>query len=206
MTNKKNLTESELIEEFKTEHIENVTKSLARNGELSPMVAIFAKKLPDVESIIKDNDYAVFIIPIPEHVISNNDQKKVLAEFIPVIFGHLENSGVEPLCYSWSSEAWMRMANTKGLAESEIKNIEKNWQDLEKTEILMTTFETKDSTQIIIDKITRNGKMPDEDGNLIDCISLERHDSSINTSEPSSVGGIFGNIFQNYLKSKTKKD
>lgn len=199
-------TELELIEEFKKEHIENVSRNLARNGGLAPMIGIFGKAIPGVESMIKKNDYGVFIVPLPEVLLKNNDQKSALIDFIPLIFKELENNGVEPICYSWSSEAWMRVANTEGLSESEIKNIQDNWKDLEKTEILMTTFETKDSNELIIDKIIRNGKMPDEDGNLIDCISLERHESNINSDNSSSVGGKFANIFQSYLKSKTKKD
>jgi hypothetical protein len=64
----------------------------------------------------------------------------------------------------------------------------------------MTTFETKDYSIMDIHTIKREGKIADEDGNLIDCISLEK-DPELNMSE-GQVEGRFGNVFKTYMQKK----
>jgi hypothetical protein len=193
--------ELELIEQFKKDHVKTIAENLARNGGLPPLVAIFGKTIPGIESMLKNEDYGVFIIPIPEEFLKNSDTKSALSQIIPDIFNKLEEKGVEPLCYSWSSEAWMHQTDVEN---SNIEDVKKNWKGLPKVEILMTTFETKDTNEVVIDKIIRNGKMSDEDGKLIDCISLERHDAE--GFKNGNMEGNLSNLFQKYLKAKREKN
>jgi hypothetical protein len=178
--------DSDFIDAFKLDVIRNMTISLARNGGLDPIINILAKNTADKE-------LNVIMVPIPSDALENDDAKEVFAKIIPKLFDELYERGFEPLCYSWSSEAWLRKANKD-------EGVPDDWKSLPKVEVLMTTFETKDYSIMEIHVIKREGKIADEDGNLIDCISLEK-DPELNMSE-GQVEGRFGNVFKTYMQKK----
>lgn len=178
--------DSEFIDAFKSDVIHNMTRSLARNGGLNPMINVLAKNT-------EDKEFTVIIVPIPPDALENDDSKKVFAKIIPRLFDEIYERGFEPLCYSWSSEAWLRKGNKD-------KGVPDDWKSLPKIEVLMTTFETKDSSIMDIHTIKREGKIADEDGELIDCISLEK-DPELNMSD-GTVEGRFGNVFKSYIEKR----
>lgn len=178
--------DSEFIDAFKSDVIHNMTMSLARNGGVDPMINILAKNTLDKE-------LTVIIVPIPGDALENNDTKEVFAQVIPTLFDEMYKNNLEPLCYSWSSEAWLRKGNKD-------EGVPENWRELPKIEVLMTTFETKDSSIMDIHTIKREGKMADENGNLIDCISLEK-DPELNIAD-GTVEGRFGNVFKTYMQKR----
>lgn len=182
--------DSEFIDAFKSDVIHNMTMSLARNGGLDPMINILAKN-------IVEKELNVIIVPVPRGALENNDTKEVFAEIIPTLFDEMYKRGFEPLCYSWSSEAWLRKGDKD-------KGVPEDWQELPKIEVLMTTFETKDSSIMDIHTIKREGKMADENGELIDCISLEK-DPELNMAD-GKVEGRFGSVFKTYMKKKEKNE
>jgi len=195
----------EVIENFKKEHFNNITRALTLSGDIDPMITLLVKNTIIDET--KDfKEYSVCLIPLPKEAFDNTESKDLLAKIIPQIFKKIEDDNMEPVCYSFSSEAWMReMKNKKNLKKEQFENTEEynNWKNLPKKEVLITTFETKDTNETLIDFIIRNGKMSDEKGNLIDCISLERYDEISNSiSNSENIGGRLSNIFQDYLKNK----
>lgn len=178
--------DSEFIDAFKLDVIQNMKMSLARNGGLDPMINIFAKNAVKKE-------FTVIELPIPEDALENNDTKEVFAQVIPTLFDEMYKNDLEPLCYSWSSEAWLRKGNKD-------EGVPEDWRELPKIEVLMTTFETKDSSIMDIHTIKREGKMADENGDLIDCISLEK-DPELNMAD-GTVEGRFGNVFKTYMQKR----
>jgi hypothetical protein len=178
--------DSEFIDAFKSDVIHNMTMSLARNGGVDPMINILAKNTVEKE-------FTVIIVPIPGDALKNVGNKEAFAEIIPMLFDEMFKNDLEPLCYSWSSEAWLR----KGDKE---EGIPEDWRELPKIEVLMTTFETKDSSIMDIHTIKREGKMADENGDLIDCISLEK-DPELNMAD-GTVEGRFGSVFKTYMEKR----
>lgn len=179
-------SDSEFIDAFKSDVIHNMTMSIARNGGLDPMINILAKNT-------EEKEFTVLIVPIPGDALKNLGNKEAFAKIIPKLFDEMYERGLEPLCYSWSSEAWLRKGNKE-------EGIPDNWQDLPKIEVLMTTFETKDSSIMDIHVIKREGKMADENGDLIDCISLEK-DPELNMAG-GEIEGRFGNVFKTYMQKR----
>lgn len=183
-------TTEELVEAFKKDVFANITKHISRNGGLSPIVLILARE-------IESKDLALMVCPLPGDIIDDeHDLKDSLRTILPKVFDGIFAQGLEPICYSWSSEAWLRAADIED-GEPE------NWKDLPKVEVLMTTFETVDSTSVEINIIKRDGKIADEDGNLIDCITLEKHPEF--ESKDSNMGGRLANIFKNYMQERRAK-
>ena len=178
--------DSEFVDAFKSDVIHNMTMSLARNGGLDPMINILAKNTVEKE-------FTVLIVPVPGDALKNQDNKEVFAKIIPTLFDEMYKNNLEPLCYSWSSEAWLRKGDKD-------KGVPEDWRELPKIEVLMTTFETKDSSIMDIHTIKREGKIADENGELIDCISLEK-DPELNMSD-GTVEGRFGSVFKTYMQKR----
>jgi septin family protein len=92
-------SDSEFIDAFKSDVIHNMTMSLARNGGVDPMINVLAKNTVEKE-------FTVIIVPIPGDALKNVGNKEAFAEIIPMLFDEMFKNDLEPLCYSWSSEAW----------------------------------------------------------------------------------------------------
>lgn len=181
---------SEFIDVFKSDVIHKMTMFLAKNGGLEPVITILAIN-------IIEKELTVLEIPVPKGALENEDTKEVFATIIPTLFDEMFKRDLEPLCYSWSSEGWLRKCNKN-------EDIPEKWQELPKIEVLMTTFETKDSSLLEIHVIKREGEIADENGELIDCISLEK-DPELNMAN-STVEGRFGSIFKNYMQKREENE
>lgn len=183
-------TQEEEIECFKKDVVSNMERNIAKSGGLQPVVVILAKELSNSEN-------AIFITPIPGELLDTYQTKELLAKFIPRIFDDMFDKGFEPICYSFSSEAWLRKSPKED-------GIPDDWRSLPKVESMVTFFETADETSIEVNIIKRDGKIADENGELIDCISLEK-DPEFQV-KPENLGGRLSNIFRDYMNNKNKKD
>ena len=97
------------------------------------------------------------------------------------------------LCFSFSSEAWLRKCeNTESVPD--------NWKSLPKIEVLITSYETPEESVVEINNIIREGKIANDYDELIDCVRLEKN-SELNEQE-GKIGGRFSTLFKDYLKSK----
>lgn len=182
--------DSEFIDAFKLDVIYNMTRALAKYGGLAPIINILARNTIEKE-------FTVLMVPVPEDALENNDTKEVFAQIIPTLFDEMYKRNLEPICYSWSSEAWLRKSNKD-------EGVPDDWKNLPKIEILMTTFETKDYSIMDVHVIKREGKIADENGQLIDCISLEK-DPELNMSD-GTVEGRFGSVFKTYMEKRKKEN
>lgn len=185
------MNDLEEIENFKKENNVNMAKWLAINGGLAPMCTL----------LVKNNDeFKVVVAPIPEEAMESPENKRKFLSIMPKFFDKLEEEGHEVICFSYSSEAWIRMINVEDA--DEIDDIDFN--SLSKKEILISSYETATDATVEVNNIIREGKIVNEDGNLIDCVRLEKNKEMSDAEEEGAgtIGGEFANIYRNYLKQK----
>jgi len=183
------MTELEEIENFKKENNINMAKWLAVNGGLAPMCTLLVKD---------DDQYKVIIAPIPQEALESRESKRKFLSIMPKFFETLKKDGHEVVCFSYSSEAWIRMINKEDADDIDFNS-------LDKKEILISSYETATSTSVEVNNIIREGKIANEDGELIDCVRLEKNKEMSEVEEeagPGTIGGEFANIYRNYLKQK----
>jgi hypothetical protein len=182
------MNELEQIENFKKENKENMARLIATVGNLPPLCTVFTHK---------DNDYTVVVAPIPEEALENEENKKTFLKIMPLFFKKLKENGHRIICFSYSSEAWLRKADVKD-------GIPEDWKSMSKTEVLISSYETNNTATIEIHNIIKEGKIANEDGELIDCIRLEKN-ADMGDSEKGELGGRFSRIYRDFLESQNIK-
>lgn len=190
------MNDLEEIENFKKENNVNMAKWLAVNGGLAPMCTLLVKN---------DDEFKVIIAPIPGEAMESPESKKRFLSIMPKFFDKLEEDGHKVVCFSYSSEAWIRMMDVDDAENVDANGVPHNWQDMKKKEILISSYETATETSVEVNNIIREGKIANEDGKLIDCVRLEKNKEMSDVEEEKgagSIGGAFANIYRNYLKQK----
>jgi len=186
------MNDLEEIENFKKENNVNMAKWLAVNGGLAPMCTLLVKN---------DDEYKVIIAPIPQEAMESPESKRKFLSIMPKFFDKLEEDGHKVVCFSYSSEAWIRMID-----KEDADNIDDiDFNSLDKKEILISSYETATETSVEVNNIIREGKIATEDGKLIDCVRLEKNKEMSEVEKeagPGTIGGEFANIYRNYLKQK----
>jgi len=175
----------EHIKNFKVANTELMSYLLSKQGGFAPMVTVLVKKNEEVN---------VMAIPIPEQFLDSELSKDMLAKTLPSLFDHVVKQGMEPMCFSFSSEAWLRKT------PEGVKELPDDWKDLPKIECLISTYESKNDSSMDIHEIVREGKLANENGELIDAIVLKPYDTG--EKQLVSIEGRFTGLFDNYLKSK----
>ena len=175
----------EKIQQFKKDNSTSMIKNLAVYGGLAPICTILVQE---------DENFMVVVAPIPEEAMANERNKKRFLSIMPLFFEGLENKNQKVICFSYSSEAWLRQAPKDS-------NLD-NWQDLPKVEVLISSYETADESSIEINNIIRDGKIADENGKLIDCIRLEKNKDVEDEESLKNIGGRFSTIYKDYINSK----
>ena len=182
------MTELEHIEIFKKENKENMARLIATHGNLPPICTVFT---------FKDDEYSVVLTPVPEEALENEENKKQFLKIMPLFFKKLEEDGYKIICFSYSSEAWLRKADKEG-------GIPDDWKSLPKTEVLISSYETNNTASLEIHDIIKEGKIANENGDLIDCIRLEKT-AGIEDSEQGELGGRFSRMYRDFLESQNIK-
>lgn len=176
------------IKEFKVANTQLMSYLLSKDGGLAPMITVLVNK---------DQELSVMAIPVPGEFLDSDESKDALARAIPSLFEHLVKQKIEPICFSWSSEAWLRKT-PEGVTE-----VPDNWKDLSKTECLISTYESKYESSMDIHEIVREGKMANEEGDLIDAIVLKPYNMSDDKEQKSTnIEGRFSKMFNEYFKTK----
>lgn len=186
----KTLTEKD-IQEFKDAQLKLITKVMTDKGALPPIgAALLHDKISDT--------FEVGFIPVPAKMIESDDAKDYLAnDLFPSIFKSMEHGDFkEIVMFSWSTEIWIRQATKPQVPE--------NWKDLPKVEGVMMHLETKDGCEVIVKLVEREGNVVNEDGELIDKITLVDHPgfAGMMDGNTGSVEGRFSRVLRNYLNSK----
>lgn len=175
------------IKDFKSRNTEAMQYLLSKNGGLSPTISVLVKE--------KDDKINIVVVPVPNELLQNLQGKDLLAQSLPKLFELLVKENKQPICFSFSSEAWLRKT------PEGTKEIPDNWQDLPKIECLISTYESADESDMRVYEIIREGKMANDEGDLIDAIVLRPYLDE--KDEPmTNMKGRFSGIFQEFCKMK----
>ena len=176
------------IKEFKVANVQLMQYLLSKHGGLDPMIVVLVKESNDEMNVVA--------VPVPGEFLNNDQTKDVLASSIPSLLAMLTKQGKEPVCFSFSSEAWLRKT-PEGVTE-----VPDNWKDLPKTECMISTYESADKSDMEVFEIIREGKMANENGDLIDAIVLRPYSIGENGEKPKALKGRFHGAFQEMYKMR----
>jgi hypothetical protein len=176
------------IKEFKVANVQMMQYLLSKQGGLDPMIVVLVKE--------KNDDMNIVAVPVPGELLKNDQTKDVLAASIPTLLSMLAKEGKEPVCFSFSSEAWLRKS-PEGVTE-----VPDNWKDLPKIECMISSYESADASEMEVFEIIREGKMANENGDLIDAIVLRPYSISEDDEKPKSFKGRFFGAFQEFYKMR----
>jgi hypothetical protein len=179
---------AEHVKEFKIANVQMMQYLLSKQGGLDPMIVVLVKESNDEMNIVA--------VPVPGEFLHDDQTKDVLAGAIPSLLAMLAKQGKEPVCFSFSSEAWLRKT-PEGVTE-----VPDNWKDLPKTECMISTYESADESDMEVFEIIREGKMANENGNLIDAIVLRPYSIGENGEKPKALKGRFHGAFQEMYKMR----
>lgn len=180
----------EEIKKFKASEVKNIKEVMIKQGGLNPVINLFTYN----EQI---NEFGLVMLMIPEEVMRTEESKEVFAQMLPTVMEKVTEKGLTPLCFSWSSEAWIRKMPKDQMSEDEVPD---NWRDLPKEEALITYFESEYESDLSCMLINRTGKAIDEEGNIIDTIELTEDPTISMNGGDISVGGRFTNLFKQFKK------
>lgn len=181
------MTDLEKIKEFKEQNYENMTRLISAAGGLPPVCTLLLKN--------KDG-HKVMIAPVPDEAMSDERNKQKFVDIMPAFFKQVEKDGFTILCFSYSSEAWLRKM------KPDTKDVPDNWKSFPKVEVLITSYETEGECEVEVNEIVREGKIANDKGKLIDCIVLKKYEDM--DAPANDIGGRFSNLYTNYVKSKNK--
>lgn len=177
----------ELFADVKESYIKHLTQMMSEVGGISPHLCIFADHLDDE---VSDKPAVVHIMIPPEYMESEESKDEFVDEKLPDLFKVLKEN-FKPYAIGWSAEAWMRVVN---------KNFDVEKQDWKavpiKKEVVIFSLETENNSETIIYNIKRNGKKVTKDGDIIDDVTLELDEESIDAG--TTARGRFTGLFRTF--------
>lgn len=185
------MSNEEHIREFKKANTEMIQFLLAKQGGYRPMITVL------VRTGDTDEDINIIALPVPPDFLDSDMSKDLLAAQIPGIFQHLVNEGKEPICFSWGSEAWLRKT------EEGVTEVPDNWKELPKVEALICTYESENESSMEVFEMFREGKIANEEGELIDAIRIAPYHVGKEGEKPTAIKGRFTNLFKVYKNGST---
>ena len=170
-------------------YLESVCSDIKEMGGLNPQISFIADHIdPD------EDTYAIVHVPIPPELMKTDESKEfLLSNVLPKIIEKAQEKFViMGVCFS--SEAWVRKTVDKS-------NLPDNWKDLPiEKEIVIITVQTQKLDLTKIYDIDRTGKVINEEGDLIDDITLTLN-TDMSNDDKSSSGGVFSNLYHRYIKN-----
>lgn len=181
---KENKNFEQALMDFKQDQYDVATKILIREGGVMPIISILC--------LDKDNEYGTVIAPIIGDM-SALEKDVLVDQIVPEVFSKIKSEGMKPVCFSFTSEAWLRTG------PSDMEQSSEAISKLPKEEALIITFETLSDTDLKVFSIKRDGSSVNENGEVVDNIKLEPH--SLNDSKNGNiVGGRFSGILKKYTE------
>lgn len=177
------------IDVFKKHRIETVSKIMTDLGGLEPMISVLVHRNDSGKTGIVN-------FMIPGEIMSSESGKDILAELMPQLIKAVAANNFEPLCVSWSSEAWLRRVDKSEVDKD--PELIKNWESLPKKESVIIYFESEFGTEMNCRLIERN-KVVNEAGELIDVVKIVE-DEELLSQNPAGIEGRFTNLFRKVEK------
>ena len=183
-------------DDFIAKHKEVINEIVTEEGYCIPQIFVFGYHK-------KEDKCLAIVMPVPEQIIQSAEAKADLAKRFPEVLYTMEfNAGIVPLCFVFTSEAWIRTTPIEGTIEDTINNVDIN--SLPKTEAIFNYFETDESSELNYIYITRTGKkVHNKEGKEVDEIVLTPMD--IEDGKPANISGNFHGIMTKYKKYKAER-
>jgi len=180
----------EIFNEFVNAYIEDMKTDMIDSGGLVPAVSILGQD-------IEEDKPSVAFIPVPDEVINSEEYKVIFVnKVLPEVYKKIKEHSV-PKVVIWASEAWMRFAGNDFDIDKE------DWKQIPiKKEVLIITKATEINEDVIMFEIVRDGQKVNEDGKLIDAITLKELPD---LKEMTGFGGTFSGLYKK-LKSKEENN
>ena len=180
----------EIFNEFVNSYIEEMKADLIDSGGIVPAISILGED-------IEEDKPSVAFIPVPNDVLKDEEYKVIFVnKVLPEVYEKIKEHCV-PKVVIWASEAWMRFA------DKDIDIKDQDWKQLPiKKEVLIITKATETNEDVNMFEIVRDGQKVNEDGKLIDAITLKELPD---LKEMTGFGGTFSGLYKK-LKSKDENN
>lgn len=171
----------EEIEDYKKDHLATIRKMLQDNGMIYPTVSLLVlDKLKNKTGIV--------LAPISVGSSDIKVDKQTLKDrIIPELAQELADKDFELLCFSFSSEAYLRkldLKDTKGLSPKELIDKAKK---VDPREVLMVMFETEKNVSAYTSDIRKEGKVVNSEGDMIDNIITSEYEQIDDSSDKEPI-------------------
>lgn len=147
---------TEELDDVKKDYINNLKLHILENGGMFSHIALFGTK-------IDTNESAIVHVMVEDQYMTDDGKEKFVNEIAPEMAQQIKKKfSIQSV--AWTSEAWLRTADA---------SYEGNWQNIPiKNEALIILFVEKEKVKTIIYNIKRNGKVVNEEGELVDSVEL----------------------------------
>ncbi len=173
------------IKEFKLKNTKKISEDFIDKGRMNIHITMLVYDT-------KEEDFADAIVKIPDEFLMSDSGKNMFAEIAPFVMGLAATNNKVPLCFSWASEAWIRVMKDENNGK-----VPENWKDHPKEEVLIVYYETEELSEMDCFDINRDGKKIDSEGDLIDSIELTENEK-LKTKDGGKLQGRFTEIFKKY--------
>jgi hypothetical protein len=172
------------IQQFKASHTEYMSKIMVEQGYIDPVITVLVYNKGTEK-------FAIFYVMVPPDIMNSEAGKNAFSSVAPRILDAAAHNNMIPVCFSWSSEAWLRKT-PEGVTE-----LPENWKDLPKQEAMITYFESEEKSDLQVKMMYREGSRVNSEGKLIDNIRLEDN-PKFDVPEGGVLTGRFADIFKKY--------
>jgi hypothetical protein len=153
------------LEGMRTEFVDSVVRMVKGEGFLSPFMGIFA--------LNSERKKTLMIVPLDGNLLNEN-KELFFDDIIPALHDKLHNEKFKVYAVCMASEAWARVTNA-----ADFDNTEEAINALPKEEILIITYLSENEKSDVIFDLVRDGKAVNQEGNIIDYVTLtEREDDA----------------------------
>lgn len=177
----------EKFDQLKADYLEMIVQGTKDAGGLPPHFTIFATNKDE------EKTQAIIHVPIPDSLLTEQGKESFVTSMLPQISKKVKEK-FTVFAVAWASEAWLRTADKDA-------KIDDNWKDLPiKKEVIIVHIESIIKKECNIYEMIRNGHKVDEDGNLIDNISLTLLPDM---DAMAHASGRFTDLLKSFLEEKT---
>jgi hypothetical protein len=178
------------LREMRDNYVAHIKQYMQDMGGLFPHITVLGVHKEDKEQ------QAIIHIPIPDEFMESDERKDVFVdEIVPRLAEELNKKFI-PSAVAWASEAWMRTAKRD---EVDFEKVDYKTLPIRK-EVLIIVIESDNSQESLLYEIKRQGKIVNEEGNMVDQIELEEITDYFGTADatPDKSEGRFSGLFKKF--------
>jgi hypothetical protein len=169
------------LEMMRGEFVDSVIRMVKGEGFLAPFMGLFA--------LNSDKKKTLMIVPLDGDYL-HEEKDLFFEDIVPALRDRLHDQGFKIYAVCLASEAWARVTNA-----ADFDYTEEAIKALPKEEILIITYLAEDEKVITLFDLVRDGKAVNQEGNIIDYVTLternEDEDSRIVISQQPEFDDLF---------------